>query len=74
MCLFEHIDQSLVRFFFYLPVTVCKKAIFVCVQSAGAAEASVPSTEGTRIWSQTRDHLTHIPAIISIKSHAALSR
>lgn len=48
---------------------------FLCflLQSAGAAEAFVSSTEGPRIWSQAREHVAHVPAVISVQSHATLS-
>lgn len=46
----------------------------VHVQSAGAAEASLPSPEGSCVWRQTREHVTHIPAVVSVPSHAELSR
>lgn len=57
-----------------LTVSKVIKPFFVCVQSAGAAKTSVPSTEGPRIWSQTWEHITHIPAIVSVQSHTTLSR
>lgn len=49
------------------------KHICVSTQSAGAAQASVSATESPRIRSQTREHVTYVPAIVSVQSHTALS-
>lgn len=81
--IFEHIDHSsvwsecrVISTYWWRFCCLCnnEEHISVCIQSAGAAEASVPSTEGPRIWSQTREHITHIPAIVSVQSHTTLSR
>lgn len=47
--------------------------IRVCKQFAGAAEALVSQTEGPGVWSQAREHPTHIPALLPVQSHAQLS-
>lgn len=59
----------------YLRSELSPNIFFFCLllQSAGAAEAFVSSTEGPRIWSQAREHVAHVPAVISVQSHATLS-
>lgn len=47
--------------------------IRVCPQFAGAAEAFVSQTEGPGVWSQAREHPSHIPALLPVQSHAQLS-
>lgn len=46
----------------------------ICDQSAGAAEASLSSSESACFWSQARKHAAHVPAILPVPGHTQLSR
>lgn len=51
-----------------------RKGRDVFVQPAGAAEAPVPSDQGAVVRRQAREHTAHVPAVVSVPSHAALPR
>lgn len=44
----------------------------VCVQSSGAAEAAVPATQGSGVWSEARVYVTHILPFLLVQSYTKL--